>query len=367
VESRLTAGIDEAYQDGAILFYSLVNGQRGPTLMDNKGEGANNLGLFAQDEMEFNDNLTVTVGARYDNVMYNYRSFITPSLDARKAFTGVTPKIGISYRLTPQHSVYASLGGGIEVPAGNETDPASTFGQDTVTSINPLLAPIRSTTYEIGTKRLWSLAEGAFIRDVSYDLALYQTAVRDEIVPYRGGRFYFTAGKVRRRGAELGARIAARPGVALQVALTWTDHRYTTYVVDSVHYGRPGVFADYRGNRVVGVPAFTGSVALDISLLAVRPLRARVGVEAMSAFFADDANQVKVPAFRIANLTVGTDRPVGLGAGVGATAFVTVHNLFDRRYIASAFLNPDVVGGEPVAFEPGFPRNVVVGVSFSAR
>jgi outer membrane receptor protein involved in Fe transport len=56
-----------------------------------------------------------------------------------------------------------------------------------------------------------------------------------------------------------------------------------------------------------------------------------------------------------------------LGDRLGINAFVTVNNLFDTRYIASAFLNPDVVGGEPVAFEPGFARNVVVGVSLVAR
>ena len=32
-------------------------------------------------------------------------------------------------------------------------------------------------------------------------------------------------------------------------------------------------------------------------------------------------------------------------------------------YIGSAFLNPDVVGGVPVAFEPGRPREVVVGLT----
>ncbi|HEV8509322.1 MAG TPA: TonB-dependent receptor [Gemmatimonadales bacterium] len=366
----LLVGADYALQDGAILFYSLTpQGTRGDTLRDNKAEGARNVGVFVTEELSLgsNDRVHVSIGARYDDITYDYRSYITPSLDAHRSFTGVTPKVGVTYRLTPQHSFYASVGGGIEVPASNETDPASTFGQDTVTAINPLLSPIRSTQYEIGTKRLWTLGARSFIRDLSYDVALYQTAVRDEIVPYRGGRFYFTAGRVRRRGAELGARVAARAGVALQAALTWTDHRYTRYLVDSVHYGSPGRFADYRGNRVVGVPAFTGNFALDVSPAAFGPLRARLGVEAMSAFFADDANQVKVPAYRIANLTIGTDGALSLGGGLGVNGFVTIHNLCDRRYIASAFLNPDVVAGEPVAFEPGLPRNVVVGLSFVAR
>jgi iron complex outermembrane recepter protein len=372
VRGTLLVGADYALQDGAILFYNLtLQGTQGDTNVANKREGARNAGVFVTEELAFGtgERWSVALGARYDDITYDYRDNMDPSLNAKKSFTGVTPKVGVTYRLTPTHSVYASVGGGIEVPAGNETDPASTFGQDTVTAINPLLDPIRSTTYEIGTKRLWALREGSFVRELSYDVALYHTAVRNEIVPYRGGRFYFTAGRVRRRGAELGARIATRAGVSLQAAFTWTAHRYTRYRVDSVHYDttKAGVFADYSGNRVVGVPAFTGAFALDVTPAAIKPLRVRVGVEAMSSFFADDASQVRVPAFRIANLSVGTESPVSLGSGVGVNAFATVHNLFDRHYIASAFLNPDVVGGVPVAFEPGLPRNVVVGVSFVAR
>jgi hypothetical protein len=57
-------GADEAYQSGAILFYSLTpEGERGTTLRDNKGEGANNLGVFAQEELLLNHRLTLSVGA----------------------------------------------------------------------------------------------------------------------------------------------------------------------------------------------------------------------------------------------------------------------------------------------------------------
>jgi iron complex outermembrane receptor protein len=369
IRGTLLVGGDYALQDGAILFYSLTpQGARGDTLRDNRGEGARNAGIFVTEELAFgkNERWNVALGARYDDVTYDYRNYLSPTLNARRSFTGVTPKAGITYRLTPVHSVYASVGGGIEVPAGNETDPAGTLGEDTVTAINPLLSPIRSTTYEVGTKHVLTFRASP-IREISYDVALYHTAVRDEIVPYRGGRFYFTAGRVRRRGLEIGGRIAARSGVALQTAIAWTTHRYTEYVVDSVHYARPGNFADYSGNRVVGMPALTASVALDLTPAAVRPFRLRLGVESMSSFFADDANTVKVPAYRVANVTVGLDDALGLGKKIGLQGFVTVHNLFDRPYIASAFLNPDVVAGEPVAFEPGMPRSIVVGLSLVTR
>ena len=86
---------------------------------------------------------------------------LQPRLSDRRSFTRLSPKLGLVWRLSPARSLYASVGGGVEAPAGNETDPVSTFGQDTVHGINPLLHPIRSTTYEVGAKALDARAEPA--------------------------------------------------------------------------------------------------------------------------------------------------------------------------------------------------------------
>ncbi len=363
VTGTLVTGVDVAYQDGAILFYSLTpQGTRGDTVRADKREGAQNVGAFAQQELAFGAHWIVVLGARYDAISYYYQDFLAPTLDADRSFRGVTPKLGLTWRRTPTHSFYASVGGGIEAPAGNETDPAGTFGQDTVTAINPLLEPIRSTTYEVGTRQAASF-DGGILAGLSYDVALYDTRVRNEIVPYRGGRFYFTAARARRRGAELGLTLRARGGVAVQAAVAWQRHRYRDYVVDSVHYGRAGAFADYSGNRVVGVPGWTYAASLVWAPAALKPLQLRLGIQGTSAYFTDDANQIEVSGSRIVNATVATADPVFLSSRLGLRGFVTVNNVFDRAHVASAFLNPDVVGGQAVAFEPGLPRNLVVGLS----
>lgn len=373
VTGTLLAGVDEAYQDGAILFYSLACDPlartcgRGTTLRDNKREGANNLGVFVQQDLLVGARLGVVFGARYDAIRYLFSSFITPALDARRTFSRLTPKLGLNYRLSPRHSAYASVGGGVEAPAGNETDPASTFGQDTVTGINPLLDPIRSTTYEVGMKHLVPVVGGGPVRAFSYDLALYRTVVHNEIVPYRGGRFYFTAGKARRTGAELGASVYALGGLELRGTFTWSRNRYVEYVVDSVHYGRANAFADYGGNRIVGVPDVLYSGSAAYTLRGRLPLTLKLRVQGTSSYFVDDANAVQVRASGGASLTLGLEEPLPLGRRLGLRGYVTVDNLFDRRYVASAFLNPDVVGGVPVAFEPGLPRHVVVAVSIGMR
>lgn len=367
VAATLLAGVDEAYQDGAILFYSLTpEGTRGGTLRTDKREGANNLGAFVQAEVDALAHLGVTAGGRFDAITYSADDYLDPAIDARRTFSRVTPKLGVNWRFGASHSVYASVGGGVEAPAGNETDPASTFGQDTVTALNPLLEPIRSTTYEVGTKHVLS-AGGGLVRAVAYDVAVYRTDVVNEIVPYRGGRFYFTAGRARRTGAELGVTLLAAGGVRLDGAGAWSHNRYVAYAVDSVHYGRPGALADYSGNRIVGVPDLIWSGSVAWSLGGATPLTARLAVQGTSGYFVDDANLVSVAAHAVANLTVGLDEPLALGGGLGVRGFVTVNNLFDRRYVASAFLNPDVVNGEPVAFEPGLPRHMVVGLTVAWR
>jgi iron complex outermembrane receptor protein len=365
VSATTIVGADRAFQSGTVLFYSLTtDGRRGTDLVDNRSEGASNTGAFAQQSMHFGNHFGVDLGARWDRIRYDYRDFVNPRLDDARSFSRVSPKVGVSYRFGPTHSIYANVGGGVEAPAGNETDPASTFGQDTVTGLNPLLDPIRSTTWEIGTRRLMPLPS-RIAAVLTYDVAMYRTAVTNEIVPYRGGRFYFTAGKVRREGIEMSASVLGPDDLELGGNLTMSRNRYRQYVVDSVHYGRPGATADYAGNQVAGVPRLFFGARAGRGLGAFVPLKVEAAVRGVGDYFADDANLVEVPAWHAFTLTLSTARPIVIGR-FGLTSFMAVENLTRRRYIGSAFVNPDVVAGEPVAFEPGAPRSLIVSVSIGS-
>ena len=364
--SVLTLGIDEAYQDGAILFYTLSpTGDRGTTLTDNKGEGANNFGVFFQDELSVGQRLTLLLGARYDAVAYNYRSFLPspPVRSDHRDFSRVSPKLGINWLVGGSSSVYANIGGGIEVPAGNETDP--TPGAPPAL-LNPLLDAIRSTTYEVGFKSMPSLSSGRKIA-LGWDVALYDIEVDNEIVPYNGGRYYLTAAKARRQGAEIGLNAETAAGIFAHGAFTFSDNIYRDYVVDSAVIfpndpTKAGKFADYSDNRVVGIPNALANVEVGTEVPGFRALRFKASVEYSSNYFADDANKVRVPSFTVLNLTAELHDPIVV-AGIRVGGFVSVRNLTDKHYIGSAFLNPDLVGGAPAAFEPGMPRAVVLSMS----
>lgn len=368
ITNRFMVGMDEAYQDGAILFYTLSpGGERALPLRDNKREGANNFGTFVQNEVSFGDRWVVLLGARYDNITYYSESFVNLTLHDTRSFTRVTPKAGITYRITPQHSVYANLGGGVEVPAGNETDPIGTFGADTIYAINPLLDAIRSTTIEVGTKQIMELGGGQPLGSLSYDIAAYWLRVTNDIIPYRNGRFYFTAGRTERMGLEVGATLTLNMGLSANIAVTASSNKYKEYLVDSVHYGKPGAFANFANNKVVGIPDFYFTLGIKYQVKEWYGGHIGFTLQNVGKYFADDANTVTVPAYTIVNAQAGIGRLMFANEKLYLTAFVSINNLFDRKYVGSAWLNPDVVRGAPVFIEPGLPRNVVGGLGLGVN
>jgi iron complex outermembrane recepter protein len=357
----VVVGADVQHQDGPARFWSLLpSGEQGTTLQQNKNEQATTGGLFMQDEWAASSHLTFNIGGRFDALRYGLTDRVTPKISGAKSFSQFSPKLGAVYRVSGTNVLYANLGAGVEVPANNETDPAGTFGQDTITGINPLLQPIRSLTYEVGTRQVIVATTPGF-KTLRYDVALFNTEVQNELVPYRGGRFYFAAGKARRQGAEVSGELEMEQGWALRGTATMMRAKYLQYTVDSVHYGKAGATANYAGNNMVGVPRAMGSLGARWDAFE-SPLRFDAEMQYTGSYMLNDANTVELPSAKVFNTTISLRRPARLFGRVGLTGFVRAENVFDRRYMTSGFLNPDVVGGQPVAFEPGFPRAYILSL-----
>jgi iron complex outermembrane recepter protein len=360
VKNIFLAGMDEAYQDGAILFYGLTpSGDRDSTISQNKREGANNFGGFISDEIVLEGGWSFLLGARYDNISYFYDNFIEPAKNDSKSFARVTPKLGVTYKLSESHSVYANLGGGVEVPAGNETNPVTTSGFNQITDLNPLLEPIISTTYEIGTKGITNLNKEQQDGLLTYDLALYLIDVKNDIIPYSGGQFFFTAGKTRRMGVEFGGRMQFKNGISGGIAITGSSNKFIDYVIDSVHYGASGRFVDLKDNKVPGLPDLFYNIDVRYAPEVLKGFFVKANLHGIGSYFADDRNKYDVPSATVVDGMIGFER-VALGTSpVSISGFFGVNNLFDKKYAASVWINPDLVKGKPVFLEPGLPRNVV--------
>ena len=343
-------GFDEAFQDGSILFYNLnPDGSRGTDLAANKRESANSAGAFIQQEMTYREHWSLRLAARFDQIDYISADHISPQYDAEKTFTHWTPKGSLSYAFD-RHTVYAAVGGGVEAPAFNEIDPPPPF--DTLTSLNPFLEAMTSTTYEVGVKGDWVTQPGP--RAIAYDVALYQIDVSNDIVPFAGGAFFKTAGASRRRGFELGMQWTPLKALVVNGTMTLSDNEYVDYQSD---------LGNYSGSEVPGLPRAAG--AISASWTAAPGLSVGVSSTAVGEYFADDANTVDVPGYNVLGARVAYERGMG---GTRLRAYVAGDNLTDVAHTASVFINPLRSPTQPTdyeAYEPGLPRSWSGGLTFT--
>src|SRR5438132_7502436 len=112
---------------------------------------------------------------------------------------------GLAARLAAFSAVYANVGSAFETPTTTELSNQA----DGSAGLNRDLKPQFSTTYETGAK-------GLFMGRVQYDAALFDTEVRDELIPFgipngNGRTYYRNAGRTRRRGAETQIGVDAGP------------------------------------------------------------------------------------------------------------------------------------------------------------
>lgn len=378
---RSLVGFDEQYQDGGIAFFELSpQADKGKYPRSIKSEGANNFGVFLQEELSLLQNtLSVSAGLRYDNITYynssNDYSFRGDSvgnnsrnvaiIDGSKSFTQVTPKFGITWRIDPTLSVYANLGGGVEVPAGNETDPAAVLGVTTPAAVNPLLEPIRSLTTEIGVKNI-IISENpqAIVKELTYDIAGYMINVTNDLIPYGSGGYYVSAGESQRMGVELGLQTQFIGGFTLFGSATLSDNTYKQYTLDTIFSGKKTV--SYNGNQMAGMPSLFATARLRWTPDFLPQAFIETEMRYVGEYYADDANTQQAAAYTVFDVSAGINQHVFDKLFLRANARLA--NAFDQKYIASVWINPDKARTLPeYAFiEPGLPQawNLSIGLDW---
>jgi outer membrane receptor protein involved in Fe transport len=356
--SVIAVGMDGSGQDGGSQFYSLVNGERGDSLRTNKAERAMSFGVFADASMAVSDEWTVSAGVRFDRQRYRSSVFpagitLIPRIE-ELLFEHLTPHVGVSWKLDDQQTAFASVSGGLEVPAFNEVDPPPGVG---ATDLNPLLKPMISTTVELG-HRIHTPLEGRW--QVSASAALFHIEVRNEIVPINGGAWFLSAGRSQRNGFEVSATVRSPEGAEASISATAMKGRYREY---------ESTTGSFSGNTVPGIP--THLIAGRIRFPAWEGWAVELSGRRVGSMSADDANSLGIPASTVVDAAIAWERPM---FGVNATIRCDIRNLFDATYTAGAFVNPTSrpilasLGNAvaPAYREPGLPRNLSITISIGS-
>jgi iron complex outermembrane receptor protein len=248
--------------------------------------------------------------------------------------------MGIVWRAAPLASLYANVSSSFETPTttelGNKPDGSAGF--------NPDLQPQRTLSVEMGSKGLLPLV------GVRWDLALFESRVRDELVPFAipngAGRVYYrNAGRTVRRGGELGLQANAGP-IGVDAAYTYSHFRYQEYLVGTT---------SYAGNRIPGIPEQSLRTAVSY-----RTGNATLSATAdlASAADVDDANSAQAAGRAIYGAAVSTHLRLG---GAELAPMVALQNLTGTRSVGSVSVN--ATGGK--FYEPAPGRTLLVRLSLA--
>jgi iron complex outermembrane receptor protein len=359
LDNRLSVGVDAQWLNDARKNWANCNGLAKPTascpaLSVEKGalsldqrELVNSVGPYLRDELQLG-RVRATAGVRADQVRFQVRdAYFADGRDdsGERTLHAVSPMLGIAARLSALHSLYANVGSAFETPTttelGNQADGSAGLNRD--------LKPQYSTSYEVGGK---GLAASRF----RYDVALFDTEVRDELIPFevtggQGRTYYRNAGRTRRRGAEVELGTDLGP-VSLLTSYTYSHFRFLNFLNGA---------AQYAGNAIPGVPAHQAQAAATWHLH--RGFIVAEGI-AKSRVYVNDANAAAAPGFAIFNLRAGGAAAFGSSR---LSPMIGVQNLFDRHYVGSVAIN--AAGGSLATtkfYEPAPGRSIYVGLSVAS-
>ncbi|MEC4768183.1 TonB-dependent receptor [Halomonas sp. CUBES01] len=334
------AGVDVARQDDE-RFRNDVNPQGvvGEQLAE-ETQTATSTGVFAQGDLSLTEQVTLSLGARFDRVELEVDDRYQQDGDqsGKRSFDEWSGSAGLSYRYRPQHQVYANTGTAFETPTFSE------FANPAGGGFNASIEPQKAWNREVGARGYFAPLA------LDYDLTLFSVRVRDELVPYDdGGRtFYRNAGDTDRDGIELALGWQFADKWRLDSALTLARYEFD-------RFSTPGERFD--GNRIPGLPEQTWVNQLTWEGRDER--FATLETQYVGDLVADNANETQVDSYWLVNLRAGdgwrlTDK-------TRLNAYVGVRNLLDEKHYANVRLNASF--GR--FYEPAPGRSVYGGVEVS--
>jgi len=362
-KNEFLMGVDLFYQVGPIEAYTNVNGLKTDVLRGLTDETISNVGFFLQDIYYLiPEKFNILLSGRYDNVTFYDIDRLAESKNTTRKFEAFTPKFGFNYKLRKNLALYGNAGLSFDVPAGNELDNPPTSSDGGAGLLNPDLKPQKSLNFELGLKGRLMFLDLPVFSDNTFDLTLFSSVIRDEVVPYEvyGTVFYRNAAKTWRRGLEFGSDSKLAYGFKLKVSYTYSYFRYIEYYARAITNDpvNPLVEQIYSNNVVPSVPEHNLNLALtyEKELALNTDFFSKLSYQYVSGMYVNDINSEKTDSYNLLNFLVGVDQRFGkfnllLSAGV--------NNIFDKRYVG--FININSTTGR--FYELGEPRMYFVNLN----
>ncbi len=318
-----------------------------------------NFDQYVQGTIEPSSSWLVVAGLRNTSVRFElanrYASTPVTTGSGTLNYASTNPVIGVTYRVSPSVNLYANFGKGFETPTTVEVSYTGNPLVAPTTGPNLSIQPSISKNYEGGVKALVS-------EHTRLNAALYRIDTEREIVQDQGSgttASFKNAGRTRRQGLELSFDSELPQNFALYGAMTWSSASF----VDAFSTVVSGTaFNIAAGNRIPGTYRRTAYGELSWRH-AGSGFHSALETIQFSDTYTNDTNVQKADGYGILNLRAGFTQKFG---GWTLREFARIENLNNRRYVSSVRVNA-AQNTTGAAFEPGAPRNWMIGFSASHR
>lgn len=326
---------------------------------------ATNNDVFAQTNFFINDQWTLTAGIRNDHVKIINTNYTNSANGGASSFTNTNPVIGVTWHLRDNLNLYANTGLGFETPTTSETAyslPSPMSGLPSAV-FNAKLKASESHNYEVGAK--WLETETTQINAAWF---LIKTS-NDIVSAYTSGgqTVYQNATQTTREGLEWSLRDTSIGHFREQVSFTYMKAQY-----DSNYYNASNSLQSVAGNALPGIPKESLYTVLGWSekgyALKGKPpspgAEVEVAFSARSMMWANDANSATntsngyAAGYGIFDIKLHERIPLSAGS---LDTYLAINNATNQSYVGSVIVNQANSG----FFEPGLPRNWVLGLKFT--
>ncbi|MHB8099361.1 MAG: TonB-dependent receptor [Sulfuricurvum sp.] len=335
--------------------YTSLAGKIVKTLSDRKGDLAQTedstttlYGVYAMETFSPTNDLTFDISSRVDDLSFKIdgNEISTYSYGAQryvvgtglysidKSYTLFSAKFGTVYKLTDMTNMYVSIATANQAPTTSELGDNSALDMST------------SNNYEIGLKRR--------TKDVTYDLAIYQNDVKDEIVQVldaSGNTEYDNAGKTQKRGLEFNTVYKVTDNLDLGGSYAYSDFKFVKFE-EKVGFGGSAYWANRAGNYLPYIPKHQYSLFAAYNM--DNGFKSRITTRTWGDYYMDNANTQKYEGYQfVTDLMVGYERDVH-------NVQLNIRNITDKYYAAEA--QKDVNAVE--SYKAGAPRSFMLTYSY---
>jgi outer membrane receptor protein involved in Fe transport len=329
-------------------------------------------GLFFTDTFEVSPTLSANVAGRFNLAQIDLQDQLGSALSSNHTFRRFNPAGGLSYKILPGLTAYASYADANRAPTPAELTCASATSPCSLANFftgDPSLQQVVSHTVEAGLRSQFQPLDGV---TVSSDVAYYRSTLDNDILfvnsPIQGRGFFQNVGTTLRQGVDVSARLKSDQLLAW-AAYSFIDATFQTGFT-AASPNNPAADANGNiqvrpGNHLPGIPGNLFKLGADYQLTDAWTIGA-TGIAASGQYlFGDDANLTpKTPPYFVLNLHTSYQITQNL------QLFGLIENAFNVKYYtfgtfsptSSVFIAQAPGASNPRSYSPAAPIAGTVGI-----